>query len=145
MIYVIAALIDWKSPFWKVEPGSGVKLDTSQKFYKRQIKLSTQFEWCIGGRLDGIYIDKEHPERSYIVEIKNINIPTPHPVRVKIAYSGFKNNTEQLTNMYLSTVNSIIDLRNNVKENIVFPRLALALSDKIYIKSLTNGQLWRNK
>jgi hypothetical protein len=74
-------------------------------------------------------------------EIKNINIPTPHPVRVKIAYSGFKNNTEQLTNMYLSTVNSIIDLRNNVKENIVFPRLALALSDKIYIKSLTNGQL----
>ena len=53
------------------EQKSGVKLDTSQKFYKRQIKLSTQFEWCIGGRLDGIYIDKEHPERSYIVEIKN--------------------------------------------------------------------------
>lgn len=74
-------------------------------------------------------------------EIKNINIPAPNPIRAKIAYNNFKNNTEEITNMYLSTVNSIIDLRNNVKENIVFPRLALALSDKVYIKSLTNGQL----
>jgi hypothetical protein len=53
------------------ERKSGVKLDTSQKFYKRQIQSSGQFEWYIGGRLDGIYIDEEHPERSYIVEIKN--------------------------------------------------------------------------
>jgi len=49
----------------------GIKLDTSQKFYKRQIHISEKFEWYIGGRLDGIYIDTEHPERSYIVEIKN--------------------------------------------------------------------------
>lgn len=53
------------------EQKSGITLDTSQKFYKRQIQSSEQFEWYIGGRLDGIYIDKEHPERSYIVEIKN--------------------------------------------------------------------------
>lgn len=53
------------------ERKSGIKLDTSQKFYKLQIQSSEQFEWYIGGRLDGIYIDKEHPERSYIVEIKN--------------------------------------------------------------------------
>ena len=81
------------------------------------------------------YFDKDY------TEIKNINIPSPNPIRAKIAYHGFKNNTEELTNMYLSVVNSIIDLRNNVKENIVFPRLALALSNKVYIKSLTNGQL----
>jgi hypothetical protein len=81
------------------------------------------------------YFDKDY------IEIKNINIPAPNPIRAKIAYHGFKNNTEELTNMYLSVVNSIIDLRNNVKENIVFPRLALALSNKVYIKSLTNGQL----
>lgn len=81
------------------------------------------------------YFDKDY------TEIKNINIPAPNPIRAKIAYHGFKNNTEELTNMYLSVVNSIIDLRNNVKENIVFPRLALALSNKVYIKSLTNGQL----
>jgi len=67
------------------EQKSGITLDTSQKFYKRQIPCrltnssleefkvpsSEQFEWYIGGRLDGIYIDKENPERSYIVEIKN--------------------------------------------------------------------------
>jgi hypothetical protein len=59
------------------EQKSGITLDTSQKFYKRQIPCSLtnssseQFEWYIGGRLDGIYIDKDHPERSYIVEIKN--------------------------------------------------------------------------
>lgn len=53
------------------ERKADIKLDTSQKFYKRQIQFTTQFEWYIGGRLDGIYIDKEHPERSYIVEIKN--------------------------------------------------------------------------
>ena len=56
------------------EQKSGITLDTSQKFYKRQIPnvpSSKQFEWYIGGRLDGIYIDKENPERSYIVEIKN--------------------------------------------------------------------------
>ena len=56
------------------EQKSGITLDTSQKFYKRQVPnvpSSKQFEWYIGGRLDGIYIDKENPERSYIVEIKN--------------------------------------------------------------------------
>lgn len=58
------------------EQKSGITLDTSQKFYKRQIPgllttSSKQLEWYIGGRLDGIYIDKDHPERSYIVEIKN--------------------------------------------------------------------------
>ncbi len=89
-------------------------------------------------KLEG-FINKYFTENYQ--EIKNINIPAPNPIRAKIAYNGFRNNTEEITNMYLSTVNSIIDLRNNVKENIVFPRLAFALSDKIYIKSLTNGQL----
>ena len=55
-----------------------VKLDTSQKFFKQCICNSmndsgqaTDFEWYIGGRLDGLYIDDLKPENSYIIEVKN--------------------------------------------------------------------------
>lgn len=80
-----------------------------------------------------LYFDKDFKA------ISNINIPSPNPIRVKIALNGFQNNSEELSNMYLSVVNCVVDLRNNVKEGIVFPRLAQALSEKNYIKSLTNG------
>jgi hypothetical protein len=50
-----------------------VKLDTSQEFFKKQISTinSKNFDWYIGGRLDGVYIDKENPKNSYIIEVKN--------------------------------------------------------------------------
>jgi hypothetical protein len=50
-----------------------VKLDTSQEFFKKQISTinSKNFDWYIGGRLDGLYIDKENPKNSYIIEVKN--------------------------------------------------------------------------
>lgn len=49
-----------------------VKLDTSQDFFKKRLNIEqTSFDWFIGGRLDGLYIDKEDPSKSYIVEVKN--------------------------------------------------------------------------
>lgn len=49
-----------------------VKLDTSQDFYKKQLIIpSSQYEWYICGKMDGIYRDPELPENNYIVEIKN--------------------------------------------------------------------------
>lgn len=65
----------------------GVKLNTSQEFFKKQlnIKLPTNeftnagaltfqqgtFDWFVGGRVDGLYIDETDPSKSYIVEVKN--------------------------------------------------------------------------
>lgn len=49
----------------------GVKLNTSQEFFKKQIFAKHNFDWYIGGRLDGLYIDKENHNKSYIVEVKN--------------------------------------------------------------------------
>lgn len=51
----------------------GVKLDTSQQFFKKQINTidSKRFDWYIGGKLDGIYIDEGNPKNSYIIEVKN--------------------------------------------------------------------------
>lgn len=52
-----------------------VTLDTSQKFYKKQLCTSgtngTQYTWMICGKVDGIYDDATNEKESYIVEIKN--------------------------------------------------------------------------
>lgn len=50
-----------------------VKLDTSQQFFKKGITTinNTNFEWYIGGKVDGLYIDKENDKNSYIIEVKN--------------------------------------------------------------------------
>jgi hypothetical protein len=51
----------------------GVKLDTSQEFFKKHITTinSKKFDWYIGGKVDGLYIDKQDPKGSYIIEVKN--------------------------------------------------------------------------
>ena len=51
-----------------------VKLNTSQEFFKKRIdncNFNSNFDWYIGGRIDGLYIDKEDKNKSYIVEVKN--------------------------------------------------------------------------
>jgi len=50
-----------------------VKLNTNQEFYKYSLdNLDTsQFEWYIGGKVDGLYIDNNDRSKSYIVEVKN--------------------------------------------------------------------------
>ena len=46
-----------------------VKLDTSQEFFKKRIECNSNsnFDWYIGGRIDGLYIDKQDKNKSYIV------------------------------------------------------------------------------
>jgi hypothetical protein len=53
------------------ERENDVILNTSQKYFKYQIKNTSNKVWYIGGKMDGIYIDESNPENSYVVEIKN--------------------------------------------------------------------------
>lgn len=48
-----------------------VKLNTTQEYYKYHIKTTKNYNWYIGGKMDGIYIDPNNPDNNYIVEIKN--------------------------------------------------------------------------
>jgi len=50
-----------------------VLLDTSQEFYKYRLEMSdnSDYEWYIGGKMDGIYIDENGENDSYVVEVKN--------------------------------------------------------------------------
>jgi hypothetical protein len=49
----------------------GVKLDTSQEFFKKRLNVNSKIDWYIGGRVDGLYIDKDDMKNSYIIEVKN--------------------------------------------------------------------------
>jgi hypothetical protein len=52
----------------------GVKLNTSQEFFKKQLNIKSgagTFDWFVGGRVDGLYIDETDSSKSYIVEVKN--------------------------------------------------------------------------
>lgn len=54
------------------ERRSNLKLDTSQQFFKKQLnREDSSINWFIGGKVDGLYIDKENPKLSHIVEVKN--------------------------------------------------------------------------
>lgn len=50
-----------------------VKLDTSQVYHKKYLDFisNSKFEWYIGGKVDGLFIDKSNPKNNYIVEVKN--------------------------------------------------------------------------
>lgn len=48
-----------------------IELDTSQKYFKFQLKKTPQHTWFIGGKMDGLYIDENNPNNNYIVEVKN--------------------------------------------------------------------------
>lgn len=76
----------------------GVKLDTSQEFYKKRLDIETSdYEWYICGKMDGIYHDLDDPTNSYIVEIKN---------RAK----GFFNNVRDYENTQMQLYMWLIDL-----------------------------------
>lgn len=53
-----------------VEKRFKIKLDTSQKYYSSVITKTDDYIWCIGGKMDGIYINEDE-NKSYIVEVKN--------------------------------------------------------------------------
>ncbi len=47
-----------------------VILDTSQKYNSKKI-YTRNYNWYIGGKVDGLYIDTMSSKKSYIVEVKN--------------------------------------------------------------------------
>lgn len=102
-----------------------VKLDTSQKFYKRQIHLSDKFEWYIGGRLDGIYIDQDHPERNYIVEIKN---------RMRGFFSSLRDYEKTQIHLYMYLLN--IPMAKLIEKYESQIRITVIYQDDSYIKSI---------
>lgn len=53
------------------EKENNVVLDTAQKYFKFQLKQTSTRTWYVGGKMDGIYIDDENPDNSYVVEVKN--------------------------------------------------------------------------
>lgn len=53
------------------ETENNVTLDTSQKYFKFQLKKTTTQTWYVGGKMDGIYMDDTNPDNSYVVEVKN--------------------------------------------------------------------------
>jgi len=53
------------------EKENKVTLDTSQKYFKFQLKKTVTRTWYVGGKMDGIYIDDTNPDNSYVVEVKN--------------------------------------------------------------------------
>jgi hypothetical protein len=91
-----------------------VKLDTSQTFYKVQVKSceSSNFDWYIGGKVDGLYIDKEDPSKSYVIEVKN---------RTKGFFSTLREYEKTQIQLYLH----ILDLQ--------FAKLVEKYNDKIRI------------
>jgi hypothetical protein len=48
-----------------------VTLDTSQAYHKYKITTTDEYTWYVGGKMDGIYIDEENRDNSYVVEVKN--------------------------------------------------------------------------
>lgn len=51
-----------------------VKLNTDQEFYKCRLNIidqTSEYDWYIGGKVDGLYIDDTDKSKSYIVEVKN--------------------------------------------------------------------------
>jgi hypothetical protein len=53
------------------EKENQVTLDTSQKYYKYILKKTSTRTWYVGGKMDGIYIDENNTDNSYVVEVKN--------------------------------------------------------------------------
>lgn len=49
-----------------------VKLDVSQQFYKKQVLIPTsQADWYVCGKMDGIHVDSANSMNNFIVEVKN--------------------------------------------------------------------------
>ena len=74
------------------------------------------------------YLDNDYKEIAQEINLKSIN-----PVRLDITKQQLKANSEEISLKINSVLSAIIDLRNNLSEKIVFPYLAICLSNnKMY-------------
>jgi len=48
-----------------------VTLDTSQVYYRYKVYQDDMYNWYIGGKMDGLYVDHDDMNKNYVVEVKN--------------------------------------------------------------------------
>jgi hypothetical protein len=104
-----------------------IKLDTSQTFYKTQIetKKESRFDWYIGGKVDGLYIDHVDPQKSHIIEVKN---------RTKGFFSTLREYEKTQVQLYLYMLDlKFAKLVEKYNEKI---RITLIYRDDIYIEQI---------
>ena len=104
-----------------------VKLNTSQEFYKYRLSMSdtSQFEWYIGGKVDGLYIDNNDKSNSYIVEVKN---------RTRGFFSTLRDYEKTQIQLYMYILDiSFSKLVEKYNNKI---RITLIYRDDIYIKDI---------
>jgi hypothetical protein len=104
-----------------------IKLNTSQEFYKYRLNISntSQFEWYVGGKVDGLYIDKDDKSKSYIVEVKN---------RTRGFFSTLRDYEKTQIQLYMHILDiSFSKLVEKYNNNI---RITLIYRDDSYIKDI---------
>jgi DNA polymerase III delta subunit len=71
------------------------------------------------------YLDADFKEIEQDIPLKQVN-----PIRLQIAYNQTYLSTKEISTYIQSTLNLVIDLRNNLSTEIVFPYYSLCLSNK---------------
>jgi hypothetical protein len=71
------------------------------------------------------YLDVDFKEIEQDIPTKQIN-----PIRLQIAYNQTYLSTVEVSRYIQSTLNVVVDLRNNLSTEIVFPYYSLCLSNK---------------
>jgi nicotinamide mononucleotide adenylyltransferase len=101
-----------------------VKLDVSQYYNKKQFIQTKLFNYYIGGKVDGLYIDSD-PSKSYVVEVKN---------RTKGFFSSLRDyeNTQIQLYMWILELNEA-KLVEKYKDKL---RITVIYRDQIFIDSI---------
>jgi len=71
------------------------------------------------------YLNDDFKEIEQDIPLKQVN-----PIRLQIAYNQTYLSTEEISRYIQSTLNVVVDLRNNLSTEIVFPYYSLCLSNK---------------
>lgn len=99
-----------------------VKLDVSQTYNKMfldRISQNSKYDWYIGGKVDGLYIDSNNTHNSYVVEVKS---------RVK----GFFNSVRDYENTQIQLYLQMLNLNN--------AKLVEKYNDKIRVTDIQKDQ-----
>jgi DNA polymerase III delta subunit len=78
------------------------------------------------------FLDIDFKEIEQEIPLKQVN-----PIRLQIAYNQTRMSSKDVSNQIQSTLNAVIDLRNNLSTDIVFPYYSLCLSHKRLYKVMT--------
>lgn len=76
-----------------------IKLDVSQtynKIFLKEISKNSKYDWYIGGKVDGLYIDSDNKDNSYVVEVKS---------RVKGFFNSLRDYEKTQIQIYIHMLN----------------------------------------